>query len=274
MKNIYLERPELFQHETTVEKVRRTDDDILCLAPSENIFRPAGGGQPQDRGRILIGATEAKVGRIFKEDGATWLALEDSIPRDIAPNELIRLRVDQLFRDGLSAAHTLVHLLMAAARNVVRGYESKGASISSDGRSLELRFRSDEDFTPDLLKQIDILGRYLIGLDRPVQAIKVRSMSDAAARFRQWRVDPDLGLSGKIRVIDIVGIDQNPCSGSHVASTAMVGPFELKGSRTDARGVTIVSVDMPRCWHHWYRDGVIESCSRVELAQFDLDEAG
>jgi hypothetical protein len=71
-------------------------------------------------------------------------------------------------------------------------------------------------------------------------------MQEAAAPSRQWRVDPDLGSSGRIRVIDMpAGIDQNQCSGSRV-------PRSAAASRCAVAGAS-VAMD---CLRHGLHNGV------------------
>jgi Ser-tRNA(Ala) deacylase AlaX len=270
MTNLFLDQPSLFVQDTVVEAVRHDTEGRPCIAPAQNIFRAAGGGQPQDQGSVDLDAAQIQVGRIFKDGARTWISLSGDAAERLNVGMPVRLKVDGSYRNRLSRCHSLVHLLMSAIRNVMRGYESKGATISADATRMQLRFRADEALSDSLLAEIDVLARHLIAANRPIHVRKSRSIENAAACFRQWRVDPDLNLTGRIRVIDIEGIDQNPCSGSHVPSTGAIGAFEILSSRLDDRGVNLLAVAVAADWRRWYAERSLELCARVKLSAFDL----
>lgn len=265
MKNLFLEMPTLFCHATVVEAVE-VRDDALLLAPVENILRPSGGGQPQDRGWVRVNGATLPISKVFKADGRTWIQLD--VAAAVVEGEPITLVVDEAYRNRLSRAHTMTHLLMAAARNIVSGYESKGATIGDQGDRIELRFRSQTPLAEQDLTDIAALGRHIIDLDRPVVVAKTKSPADAANAFRQWRVDPDLGLSGRIRVINIEGVDQNPCSGTHAISTGVLGTFKVTRVVRVDDDVNIVHIELSD------ELGVDAQCAaapvRANLAAFDL----
>jgi Ser-tRNA(Ala) deacylase AlaX len=132
------------------------------------------------------------------------------------------------------------------------GYESKGADIADDSVTVQLRFKSSEELDTDHLRAIDRHARSLLLSDRAITDERVKSIAHAEALFPHWRVDPDLALSGKIRVIHIENLDSNPCSGSHVGSTAEIGPFAMVGHRVDGVGNNVVSLTIKDAWSYWY----------------------
>jgi hypothetical protein len=101
-----------------------------------------------------------------------------------------------------------------------------------------------------LLNEIEVLGRYLISLDRPIQALKRAIDAGGSRSFPSMARRPGSGVVRKDPGHRYARIDQNPCSGWHVCSTAEIGPHEIKVSRIDGRGVNILSETLLRTWSY------------------------
>jgi alanyl-tRNA synthetase len=248
MANIFLSRPQDLQVQTRIERVQRLEDGSAALALAENPLRPAGGGQPADHGSILSAAEAVAIKGVRKANGETWVVAEGAFE----PGQLIEARVDVDRRRLLSQGHTLTHTMMAGIRDVVAGYESKGADIAEDGRSIELRFRAPAPVTRELIWEIDRRTRSRVLQAIPVTIERARSMDAAAQTYERWRVDPDLHLGGKIRVVVIEGVDANPCSGSHVASTADIGPYAVHGHEARPLGLNLLRIELVPVWTYWF----------------------
>jgi Ser-tRNA(Ala) deacylase AlaX len=249
--NIFLST-DATEHQTKVTDTRSMADGRLAVAVAENIIRPAGGGQPRDYGFVDAEGGPMAVASIFKDLGTTWLELDCGDGAPVGIGDWVTLRVDDARRRNLSRAHSLTHLAMAVIREHVAGYQSKGANIDEGGELIELRFLAGEPVGLDLIHAVDRRTRSLMHEDIPIFAEKVRSVADAEANFRHWRVDPDLSLNGRIRVIHIDGVDSNPCSGSHVSSTGDIGPFAFVGHRRDGLGVNRIALRRQDVWSYWY----------------------
>ena len=141
---------------------------------------------------------------------------------------------------------------MATAREVVPGYQSKGADIADNGAEIELRFLSSAPVTQEMIREIDRRTRSRIAKAIPIAIERARSMADAEASYTNWRVDPDLNLGGRIRVVVIDGVDANPCSGSHVASTDEIGPYAMRGHITKMSVVNMVRMEKLKSWIYWF----------------------
>lgn len=249
MANIFLARPEALQIETRIEQIRLLDDGRPALILAENPFRPAGGGQPADHGHLVSGSRTYLVSEVHKADGATWVVASNGT---FEPGQPVEVFVDAERRKLLSQGHTLTHLMMATIRETVPGYESKGADIADAGRAIELRFRSEAIVTENMIREIDRATRSRITRAIPVSVTRARSMDEAARSFEHWRVDPDLALGGKVRVVVIEGIDANPCSGSHVGSTAEIGPYAVTGHEARRLGLNLLRLEKLPAWTYWY----------------------
>jgi misacylated tRNA(Ala) deacylase len=249
--NIFLSHPDLLTHETIILAVRDMPGDKTAFTTTENIVRSAGGGQPADASDVTTAAGTYPVEGVFKADGKTWLVLNGPVGTDISVDSPVMLHVDPLRRERLSRCHSLTHLAMAAVKEQLPGYQSKGADIADDATTIELRFLASVPLAQDLINSIDRRTRSLISQAIPISVERARSMLDAEELYAKWRVDPDLNLSGKIRVINIEGIDVNPCSGSHVGSTDAIGPYGVEGHNTDSAGVHRLLLKRFDCWMYW-----------------------
>jgi misacylated tRNA(Ala) deacylase len=124
--------------------------------------------------------------------------------------------------------HTCLHLLCAAIPAGVTG-----GQIGAE--------RSRLDFDPgevvfDKAKIEAELNR-LIAEDHPVAPrwIDEAELDAQPELVRTMSVKPPRG-SGKIRLLDVAGVDLQPCGGTHVARTGEIGPvtvekIESKGKR-------------------------------------------
>lgn len=267
MPNIYHRFPDLTSHMTTVRALTAVDGG-LAVAFDQNIFRPEGGGQPQDLGQVVIGDLVVDVRGVFKSEGETWTVLDGTIANAIAPGDVAVLQVNSERRAALSKSHTLSHLMMAAARHVLADFDSKGALIGDDGNSVAIRFRTTTDLQKEHIDAIDCLTRHFVLRNAAVKIASAKSVEAGAKQYRHWRVDSELGLSGKIRVVEIVGVDANPCAGSHVKQTSEIGPFMFTGLRKAANSVVTLTTERSVTWMYWFGDRALVDSPLVRLSEF------
>jgi len=184
------------------------------------VFYPAGGGQPGDTGvfRLASGKTMAIVDTI-KGDADEVI----HIPAPDAPvpqtGTEVTAEIDWARRHRLMRMHTCLHLLCAAVPGAVTGGQI------SDGRG-----RLDFDVPGSSLDKEAIAA----GINRLIaegHAAAARWIGDdeLAARpelVRTMSVKPPSG-AGRVRLIEIAGIDLQPCGGTHIRNTAEIGPVAI-----------------------------------------------
>lgn len=212
---------ELFRADSYLKEcsaiVVRADERGIVL--DRTVFYPMGGGQPGDTGVLVLadGSTVAIADTQKGEDGILHvLAAGQSLPSAGAP---VTARIDWDRRYKHMRMHSALHLLCA----VVTG-DVTGGQIGADKSRLDFN-------VPGEALDKDHINRELARLvseDKPVQP---RWIDDAelAARpelVRTMSVKPPSG-QGKVRLLDIEGVDLQPCGGTHVARTAEIGGIEV-----------------------------------------------
>jgi misacylated tRNA(Ala) deacylase len=185
------------------------------------VFYPQGGGQVGDTGELrLANGRSVAIIDTRKGDGADEV-LHIAAPGSIlpAPGDAVTAAVDWERRYRLMRMHTCLHLLCAAVPGAVTGGQI------ADGKG-----RLDFDVPGDALDKAAIAARLnqLIAADHPVTP---RWISDAelVARpelVRTMSVKPPMG-QGRVRLLDIAGVDLQPCGGTHLRRTGEIGRVDV-----------------------------------------------
>jgi misacylated tRNA(Ala) deacylase len=182
------------------------------------VFYPQGGGQPGDSGVLrLADGSSIAIADTRKGDDPDEvlhvLAPGAALP---APGAGVTAEIDWERRYRLMRMHTCLHLLCAAVPNAA----VTGGQIA-DGKG-----RLDFDVPGDALDKDAITRRLneLVALD--LEAVP-RWISDdeLAARpelVRTMSVKPPMG-HGRVRLLDIAGVDLQPCGGTHVRRLGEIG---------------------------------------------------
>lgn len=184
------------------------------------VFYPEGGGQPGDIGTL----TRADGTKIEIVDARKGQDHEDvvHIPATDAPalsvGDEVTAEIDWARRHRLMRMHTCLHLLCA----VVEGDVTGGQIGDGKGR---LDFNMDEK--PDKEQLAQEINR-LITENHPVtpEWITDEELETKPELVRTMSVKPPRG-GGRIRLLNIAGIDLQPCGGTHVRETGEIGPIEV-----------------------------------------------
>ena len=187
------------------------------LRLDRTVFYPTGGGQPGDSGwLVLADGTRLKVADAVKgadhEDVVHVLEEGAAAP---APGTAVTAEIDWERRHRHMRMHSCLHLLCA----VVTG-DVTGGQIGADKGRLDFNL---PDTSLDKEHITAELNR-LIAEDHPV-APRWISEAELAAQpdlVRTMSVKPPSG-GGRVRLLDIAGVDLQPCGGTHVRRTGEIG---------------------------------------------------
>lgn len=204
--------------EATVVAVR---DNAVEL--DRTVFYPLGGGQPGDTGTIA----GLRVIDTRKGDGDAVLHLLD--PGALLPpvGAKVEAAIDWDRRHRLMRHHTALHLVGAVVKAPVTG-----------GRIGEDKSHLDFDIEMEKLRK-EAIEDGVNALVRAGHQTRASWITDAEldARpelVRTMSVAPPRG-SGRIRLLEIPGVDLQACGGTHVANTREIGPIAVARIRSEGK---------------------------------------
>ena len=218
---------ELFREDATLLQCDATvlAVDGASVLLDRTVCYPLGGGQAGDSGalraadgsgrHVTITDTRKHKGADGTPSGAIAHVLADDADAAwLTPGTRVTVHVDAARRRAHMRFHTATHLLCALLPHPV-----DGCSITE--RYARLDFHTDEPI--DKVAVTEGLAR-LVGGATPVRHrwIDEAELDAHPELVRSMSVQPPRGL-GRVRVIDIAGVDLQPCGGTHVANTAEVG---------------------------------------------------
>lgn len=203
--------------------------DASGIVLDRTVFYPAGGGQPGDRG-MLVAADGAATRILDTVKGAG----PDEVLHVPAPDQpmpvagaSVEARLDWDRRYRIMRFHTCLHLLCAIVRAPVTG-----------GRIAQDKAHLDFDVDRAALVREDIEAR-LDARIAEAHEVKPGWISDEELDanpqlVRTLSVQPPRG-QGRVRTIDIAGVDLQPCGGTHVRNTAEIGRIRILHIRSEGR---------------------------------------
>jgi len=193
--------------------------DAAGVRTDRTVFYPAGGGQPGDTGTMTWSGGSARIVDTVKGN-----TLDDVVhvlePGTLPPTGAeVTLTLDWERRHRHMRMHTALHLLCAAVPGSVTG-----GQIGADKSRLDFNVPSeslDKDAIERRLNEL-VQGDHLVRAGQ----ITEEELAAKPDLVRTMSVRPPVG-NGTIRTIEIVGVDYQPCGGTHVASTGEIGPLEI-----------------------------------------------
>ena len=212
---------ELFREDAGLAECRArvVSVDARGVRLDRTVFYPLGGGQAGDRGTLRaddgreLAIVDTRKGEAPGE--IVHLVAEDADASSVLrAGDEVTARIDVDRRTRHRRFHTATHLLCALVPHPV-----DGCSITAEGARLD--FHMTEPLDKDALQA---------GLDRLVaeaHPVRHRWITDAEldanpGLVRSMSVQPPRG-TGRVRLLEIEGVDLQPCGGTHVANTADIG---------------------------------------------------
>jgi misacylated tRNA(Ala) deacylase len=187
------------------------------------LFYPLGGGQAGDRGVLVLpdGAelriADTRKGALPGEIVHVPATGQEALLARIAIGQPVQARIDMQRRQRHMRFHTATHLLCALIPHPV-----DGCSITADYARLDFHM------TEPLDKEVLTAG--LARLVAEAHPVSHRWISEAEldanpGLVRSMSVQPPRSADGlgRIRVLEIAGVDLQPCGGTHVGNTAEIG---------------------------------------------------
>lgn len=181
------------------------------------IFYASSGGQPGDTGTL---GGLAVTGAVHPDGDRTRIlhlvAPDTALPR---VGETVRLALDWERRHRLMRMHSALHLL-----SVVMPFGVTGGQIGEERGRLDF----DMPEPPSDVAAIEARLNELVAAGLPVSAewITEAELEARPEMVKTMKVKPPVG-EGRVRLVRIGDIDLQPCGGTHVRSTAEIGPLAI-----------------------------------------------
>ncbi len=218
------------------QSLRHWDANVLAagedgIVLDRSAFYPGGGGQPPDHGVLLWGGVQTRIVGARKGDDLYLIPAEgDPVP---APGTAVSGAVEDDRRTALMRTHSGLHVLCGV---VFRDY----GSLVTGGNMEPFVARMDFDLPqlPEGFKTaVEDACNAEIAAGRPI-AVRVLPRDDAFAipdiiRTATNLVPPEVK---EVRIVDIVGLDQQADGGTHVATTTQIGRIEVAKIENKGKG--------------------------------------
>lgn len=217
-----LDEPEVFDLETVV-----TAAEPGRVQLGRSPFYPGGGGQLPDRGSLQWSGGEVAVTGFEISGGQIWHLLGEPV----ALSGDVLARVERSFRQIMRELHTDLHIVNALVYQGFDGALVTGVQMNEDGTAridFDLpeadneRLRGLEGAINDVIRQnLPVLETY----------VTEDEAFDEPGLIRSRSVTPPPTADGRIRVVEIAGLDRQACGGTHLSATG------------ESRAVRILKID-------------------------------
>jgi misacylated tRNA(Ala) deacylase len=218
------------------QTIREWDAFVLAssadgIVLDRSAFYPGGGGQPPDHGVLLWGGVQTRIVGVHKGDDLYLIPADgDPLP---PPGTAARGAVEDDRRTALMRTHSGLHVLCGVVyrdyRSLVTGgnMEPFSARMDFDLPQLPEGFR---DAVENACNAEIVAGRRI--------DVRVLPRDDAFAipdiiRTATNLIPPEVK---EVRIVDIIGLDQQADGGTHVASTAQIGRIEVVKIENKGKG--------------------------------------
>lgn len=213
---------ELFREDATLAECDATivAIDERGVQLDRTVFYPQGGGQAGDRGELILedgprlAIADTRKGQAVGEILHLPAPGQEALLSRLQAGQRVRASIDSARRKRHMRFHTATHLLCALVPHPV-----DGCSITAEYARLDFHMSEPLDkeaLTAGIARLVaeahPVSHRWISEAELDANPQLVRSMS----------VQPPRGL-GTVRVLEIDGVDLQPCGGTHVANTAEVG---------------------------------------------------
>jgi misacylated tRNA(Ala) deacylase len=229
---------------STAARVVDVEQDARLVLLDRTVVYPGGGGQPPDSGALRVGAGEAadRLGVLEARSDArgVWHLIADGAALPPVGTD-VEVTIDWERRHRLMRTHTAMHALCGVVWQRFASPVTGGNMEPGEGRlDFELPQWDPEDRASLEATLNEALARAL-----PVEiAFLPREEADRDPSLIRTKVSllpPELT---EVRVVDIVGLDRQADGGTHVASTAEVGPVRITKVESKGRGFRRIRIDL------------------------------
>ncbi len=208
----------------------------MLVKLAESPFYAAGGGQVADGGLIECehGDCRARVHEVFRlgDDQALSVTVEQG---ELHAGEQVLATVDHAARHATEANHTATHLLQAALRERVGSHVRQAGSYVGPDK-LRFDFSHGQGLSEEELRDVEDRVNEWISRNDPVRPLTT-TLDEAKALGAMALFGEKYGEI--VRMVEVGDGEHSRelCGGTHVRSTAEIGPFRIIAETSSAANV-------------------------------------
>ena len=218
---------------TQIGALQELEDGLFLAKLRESPFYPAGGGQVTDQGTVELdedASVKAEVVEAYRFDDDQALLLRGS---GFAAGDRVRAVVPWSVRFPTMANHTGTHLLHRALRDVLGEHvRQAGSAVRPD--KLRFDFTHEQALTAEEREAVErrVNEQVFAGLPVHVFETPIEEARRLGATMLFGEKYGDV-----VRVVEVPGYSLELCGGTHVSSTAQIGPFVILSEGSVGAGV-------------------------------------
>ncbi|MEP7224716.1 MAG: alanine--tRNA ligase, partial [Actinomycetota bacterium] len=218
---------------TQIGALEEIEEGLFLAKLRESPFYPSGGGQVTDQGTVERdngSGVSAEVIEAYRFEDDQALLLRGS---GLAAGDRVRAVVPWVVRFPTMANHTGTHLLHQSLRDVLGDHvRQAGSAVRAD--KLRFDFTHEHALSADEREAVERRVNERIFENLPVHVFETPI---AEARHLGAMMLFGEKYGDIVRVVEVPGFSVELCGGTHVASTAEIGPFVILSEGSVGAGV-------------------------------------
>ena len=215
---------------TQIGALEEVEEGLLLAKLRESPFYPEGGGQVSDQGWIEKDGARAELVAAYRfgEDQALLFEGEG-----FTAGDRVRAVVPWKVRFPTMTNHTATHLLHKALQDVLGDHvRQAGSAVRPD--KLRFDFSHPQALTGEERGRVEEIVNRAVFENRPVRAF-LTPIDEARKLGAMMLFGEKYG--DVVRVVEVDGFSRELCGGSHVRTTAEIGPFAILSEGSVGSGV-------------------------------------
>jgi alanyl-tRNA synthetase len=216
---------------TQIGALEELEDGLFLAKLRESPFYPEGGGQVSDAGELeKDDGSRAVLRAAYRLEDDQALLFEGT---GFAAGDRVKASVPWRVRFPTAANHTATHLLHEALRKVLGEHvHQAGSAVRPD--KLRFDFTHEQGLTPDERDAVEQRVNEAVFENHPVRTFIV-PIDEARNLGAMMLFGEKYGE--EVRVVEVEGVSRELCGGTHVRSTAEIGPFVVLSEGSVGSGV-------------------------------------
>ncbi len=202
-------------------KIVGVEDGTVIL--ENTYFYPEGGGQPSDRGFLMVADKKVDVRGVKSVDGTIVHEVDDV--QGLSIGDAVHGRVVEDRRKRLMQNHTATHILLSSIRDIL-GPHIWQAGAQKDEKVSRLDVTHFRDVSQEEISRIEERANEIIRMNLPLHKEFV-NRNEAESNFGFTLYQGGIPEGNMLRLVEIPGIDAEGCGGTHLDSTGEVGYIKV-----------------------------------------------